>query len=154
MNLYEFITTADQITFYADNDKVALVVSLLIGNGAAFCKRCDDENIKIPSNTVFNTNSAKEIDDFLGQPLAEFIRDENNEILMSNALNSFAYVSPDKRKSFDKELSKHTTPRQINDFKTKHEDKKRISLQRYVNIAWSYGRSLENKIKTQKLNEN
>jgi len=37
MNIYEFITPSDPITFKADDDKVAFTCALLLGNGKAGC---------------------------------------------------------------------------------------------------------------------
>jgi len=38
MNIYEFITPSDPITFKADDDKVAFVCAAILGKGQAGCE--------------------------------------------------------------------------------------------------------------------
>ena len=65
MNIYEFITPSDPITFKADDDKVAFTCALLLGNGKAGCEnKATGESL--PTMLMFAKDPDKDIQDFIG----------------------------------------------------------------------------------------
>lgn len=139
MNVYEFITPSDPITFKADDNKVAFTCALLLGNGKA---GCDNKTTgeSIPTMLMFSKEPEKEIENFIGGSLKEFI--EANKQKIKECFNSFAYGSVADRQTFDDACEAITEPEKLTAFKAKHEDKNRSSMSQWVKGAWSYAERL------------
>lgn len=137
MNIYEFITPSDPITFKSDNDKVAFACALLLGNGKAGCKnKTTGENL--PTMLMFSTNPDKNIQDFIGGDFKEFL--ETNKPQIAECFKSFTYGSVSDRQTFDDACEVITNPEKLKEFKAKHEDKNRSSLSQWVKAAWDYSK--------------
>lgn len=135
MNIYEFITPSDPITFKADDDKVAFACALLLGNGKA---GCDNKTTgeSIPTMLMFSKDPDKEIENFIGGDFKDFI--ETNKQKIKECFNSFAYGSVSDRQTFDDACEAITDTEKLKVFKAKHEDKNRSSMSQWVKGAWSY----------------
>lgn len=142
MNTYEFITPSDPITFLAENDKIAFVVAVILGNGKAGCERIDETGflISIPSLLFFSKDADKEIADYLGVDIDSFIDNERDNICKS--LDSFAYTTVATRKEFDDNVSTIETPIALAEFKHNHEDNERTSMSKWVSTAWKFAKLL------------
>lgn len=139
MNLYEFITPSDPITFKADNDKVAYLCALLLGNGGAGCKNIDTGE-SVPTMLMFCPEPAKEIEKYIGSTAADFISD--NKQNMIECFKSFSYGSVEDRITYDDACEAITDPVKLQEFKSKHEDKNRTSLSTWVKSAWNMAEDL------------
>jgi len=145
--IYEFITPSDAITFIADNDKIAFIVCLLIGEGKAGCHREDGESLN--TMTAFTPESGrKEIyEQYCGTEDVNACFEENiQEVALS--LLSFAYGNINDRKQYDDAILAITDPEKLKKFKEKHEDRQRTSLSRWVKYAWNTGNRLIKKHET------
>jgi len=138
MNIYEFITPSDPITFKADDDKVAFTCALILGNGKAGCKNLQT-NTSLPTILFLSKEPEKEIADFIGGGMGEFI--EANRPKISECLLSFAYGGQDERREFDAACESITDPKELKEFKAKNENT-RSSMSRWVNSAWEFGESI------------
>lgn len=139
--IYEFITPSDPITFSAENDKVACICAVLLGNGKAGCTREDGESI--PSMWLFHHDPIPEIEKYLETSMESFM--DNNKAAIINCFKSFAYGSIEDRKSYDDAIAAITDEIKLNDFKKKHEDRNRSSMSQWVKQAWAYGESMAEK---------
>ena len=136
MNIYEFITPSDPITFKADDDKVAFTCALLLGNGKAGCEnKATGESLL--TMLIFAKDPDKDIQDFIGGDFKEFL--EANKTMIAECFKSFAYGSVSDRRTFDDACDAITDPEKLKEFKAKHEDKNRSSMSRWVKGAWQYG---------------
>jgi hypothetical protein len=140
--IYEFITPSDPITFKADDDKIAIAVSLLLGNGKAGCRKEDGESL--PTMYLFHSDPLPEIEKSLGESLETFI--DSNKDAIATAFDSFAYGSIEDRKQYDDATEAITDPAKLEEFKSKHEDRHRSSMSQWVQMAWKYGKAMRAKI--------
>lgn len=146
MELYEFITPSDAITFYAPDNKVAFAVALMLGNGKAGLKRKgapSDENI--PSMLAFSKEPEKTMDEYVGGNFGEWMAKNRKEI--ANAMKSFAYTDFNNRFVYDKACDGIKDPVELDKFKHDHEDKKRTSMSKWVLSAWKIGDGIIAKLK-------
>jgi hypothetical protein len=136
--IYEFITPSDPITFLANNDKIAIAASIIMGEGKA---GCNDENGKsIPTMYLFHPDPLPEIEKDLELPFSDFIELNKKEI--SECLLSFSYTSIEDRKQYDDAIAAITDKKKLKVFKAKHEDRNRSSMSKWVQSAWDYGDAL------------
>lgn len=139
MNIYEFITPSDPITFKSDDDKVAFACSLLLGNGQAGCEN-KSTGESLPTMLMFVADPNKEIEKFIGEDFKSFIH--ANKPKIKACFDSFAYGSVSERKTYDDALEAITDPEKLKEFKAKHEDKNRTSMSKWVKGAWQYAERL------------
>lgn len=84
MNIYEFITPSDPITFKADDDKVAFTCALLLGNGKAGCENKATESL--PTMLMFAKDPDKDIQDFIGGDFKRFLKPINQRLQSASSL--------------------------------------------------------------------
>jgi hypothetical protein len=140
MNIYEFITPSDPITFKTDCDKVAFACALILGDGKAGCNKLDDNgnsNVSIPTMIMFTSEPDKVIEDFLGMELQDFV--EQNKPKIKECFASFCYGKPSDRKKYDSAVESISDPVALEEFKKNHENQ-RTSMSAWVKQAWSYGK--------------
>jgi hypothetical protein len=133
MNIYEFITPSDPITFKADDDKIAFTCALLLGNGKACCEN-KHTGESLPTMLMFASDPDKDIEAFIGGDFKEFLT--CNKPKISECFNSFAYGSVSDRRTFDDACEAITDPEKLKEFRAKHEDKNRSSMSQWVKGAW------------------
>jgi len=136
--IYEFITPSDPITFIANDNKVACVCSVLLGNGKAGCTREDGE--KIPSMWLFHPDPVPEIEKYLECSLDDFIK--ANKAAISECFKSFSYGDFSDRKQYDAAIEAITDPDKLAKFRATHEDSNRSSMSKWVAYAWQMGEKL------------
>jgi len=136
MNIYEFITPSDHITFKADDDKVAFTCALLLGDGKAGCKN-ETTGERLPTMMIFAKDPDKDIQEFIGCDFKEFI--EANKPKIADCFKSFAYGYISDRKNFDDACDAITDPERLKEFKAKYDYKNRTSMSQWVKRAWQYG---------------
>jgi hypothetical protein len=137
--IYEFITPSDPITFIANDDKVACVCSVLLGEGKAGCNREDGENI--PSLWLFHPDPIPEIEKYLECSFGDFIKE--NKQAISECFKSFSYGHFNDRKQYDAAIEAITDPDKLAKFKNTHEDSNRSSMSKWVAYAWQMGKQME-----------
>jgi len=139
MNIYEFITPSDPITFKTDDDKIAFTCSLLLGQGKA---ACDNKTTgeSVPTMLMFSQDPEKDIQDFIGRDFKEFI--ELNKPKIADCFSSFAYGSVSDRQTFDDACDAISDPEKLKAFKEKHEDRNRSSMSQWVKAAWGHGEKM------------
>lgn len=143
MKIYEFVTSSDAITFKAENDMIAFLVCLFLGRGKAGCHREDGENINTMTAFVFSEDARKEIyKEYCGTDDLQSVFDENIS-KVANAFKSFSYGSISDRKQYDDAIEAITDQEKLKEFKEKHEDRNRTSMNQWVAVAWKYGEQLE-----------
>lgn len=155
MNTYQLLVPNENITFKTDDDKVAMATCLILAQGQAQAIRLDQASgieVRIPSLTIFNENASEDIEKFLGSPLSKYLPYHEKE--MAECLASFAYVSIDERKDFDQKVQSFQSVEAKNKFLSKHEEKKRGQYSRWVTLAWSYSRALQNKMFGESISKN
>jgi hypothetical protein len=137
MNIYEFITPSDPITFKAYNDKIAFVCALILGNGQAGCKKvpnANEEEVNLRTMLMFDPDPEKTILDFLGYDIPAFAN--RNKPKIKECFNSFCYGSVSDRRTYDSALEAITDLEKLKEFKDKHEDSNRTSMSSWVKVAW------------------
>ena len=136
MQTYELINPSDEVTFKAENDKLAYVVALLVGNGKTPCRKISEngDEIEIPSFLLFSENADKDINNYLECSLSNFI--ENNRPKLKKTLETFCYLSPKERKTYDDAINSITDINKLKEFKNQHEDQNRTSTSEFVKKAW------------------
>ena len=98
MNIYEFITPSDPITFKADDDKIACICSLVLGNGKDGCTNIETGE-SLPTMIVFMKDGLEKVTEFLGSDMDTFIAQNKEKI--SDCFKTFAYGSVAERKTYD-----------------------------------------------------
>lgn len=150
MFFYEFVTPSDSITFKADDDRVAFTCALLLGNGKAGCHRrgVDGNKVNLETMLMFCNDSQVDqiIEENLGMGLSKFL-DENGPVIAECFL-SFAYGNIEDRKTYDDALSAITDEKKRKEFKSKHEDRNRTSMSKWVQSAWNIGEKIKKKSQT------
>ena len=137
MNTYELINPSDEITFLAENDKIAYVCAIVISNGKFGCKNIDtDESLN--TFLFMDSDPEKTIVAFLEQDFHEFIKE--NESKISKAFSTFAYVSAGKRLRYDEKLSSFATTEEADLYKTSYEEENRSSMNKIVTRAWEFSK--------------
>ena len=141
--IYEFITPSDPITFKAENDKVAFTWALLLGNGKAGCRKYDKENnqVSLPTMLAFSQNLESEIKNFIGGDFKKFI--DNNKQQIKDCFLSFSYGDIEDRKTYDDACNAITEANKLKEFKAKHENRNRTSLNTWVKTAWNMAEKLK-----------
>lgn len=136
--IYKLITPSDPITFLADDPKIAIAASLLLGNGKAGCK--NEKGESLPTMYLFHPDPLPEIEKDLGCSLDSFL--ESNRHKLSECFLSFAYGDIEDRRQYDDAIQAITDPLELEKFKAKHEDRNRSSMSQWVKSAWSIGKKL------------
>lgn len=137
--IYEFVTPSDAITFRAENDKIAFVVCLFLGEGKAGCYREDGESINTMTAFIFNQEGRNEVyKQYCDTDNLQSVFDENIESI-ALALQSFSYGSISDRKQYEDALEAITDEEKLKEFKAKHEDRNRTSMSKWVSYAWKCG---------------
>lgn len=139
-NIYNFITPSDHVTFLAKNNNVAYVCAILVGGGKAGCENAETKE-NIPTFLLFDSDPSKTITEHLGCSLNSFI--EGNKLAIIECLHSFAYGKLEARKTFDDACDAISDPQRLQEFKSKHEDRNRSSLNQIVQVAWNYAKNLQ-----------
>lgn len=142
MNIYEFITPSDPITFKADDDKVAFTCAVILGNGKAGCRNLDT-NESLPTMLFLSKDPEKDMDEFVGGKMDNFIKSNKSQI--SECFKSFAYGNKSDRETFDAACEAITDMDKLKKFRATHEDKNRSSMSQWVKSAWSYGERMSTK---------
>lgn len=141
--IYELITPSDAITFIAYDDKIAYTCALTLGEGKAGCENKTKGN-NLQTLMLFNPEPLAEAKKYLGVELTDFIGD--NKEALAECFESFAYGSTSDRQTYEDALEAITDPEKLKEFKAKHEDKNRTSMNQWVKGAWNYGEALRKKI--------
>lgn len=139
--IYEFITPSDTITFVADDEKIAIAATIIIGKGKAGCT--DEQGKDLPTMYIFSKDPDKEIATELGMPLGDFFDTHREKIIA--CLESFSYTSITDRKIYDDAIQAITEPDKLKEFKAKHEDRNRSSMTKWVQHAWNVAESFKKK---------
>lgn len=144
LNLYEFVTPSDPITFKAKDDNVARAVTLMLGNGKAFCTNDQGETLN-GTCFLFQPAEAMEAETKVqfGMPLGDYLESEREAIRES--FESFAYGSLKSRRNYDDAISAITDPEKLKEFKDKHEDRNRSSMNAWVKHAWKLAAGMKAK---------
>jgi len=145
MNIYEFVTPSDPVTFKAEDDNVATAVGAIVGGGKAGTGRCDEngDDVQLPTLTFFSADTMEMLSDFIGCDFEEFVKKEWDKI--ATACESFAYGTVASRKEYDTALECITDPEKREEFKKFHEDKNRTSVSGWVCYAWQLAESIRKK---------
>lgn len=143
MNIYEFVTPSDAITFKTDDDKIAYACALILGKGKAGCHRRDENGNEVNLQTIliFCADPMPIIKEKLGMELDEFI--EKNESKISECFLSFSYGKISERRTYDDAMEAITDEEKRKEFKAKHEDRNRTSMNQWVKGAWNIGEKLK-----------
>lgn len=134
MRLYEMVTPSDSLTFYAEDEKIAIAVTLFIGGGKAGLLRENGEQVR-GTLLLFTTGlkAAATIDGLLGMPLGDFI--EANRLKIADAMDTFATMDRHQRTMID-EARNYMTPENFRKFRASVDDKARTSLSAWSEYAW------------------
>ncbi|MFD2961587.1 MULTISPECIES: hypothetical protein [Olivibacter] len=130
--IYRFINPSDLITFIAEENKIAYAATIIVSNGQAGCETESGDSLECLF--MFHPDPMPDIKKYLGEELDTYIQSNKRQI--ADALDSFAYMDVTNRKLYDRCLSAITDPIKLKEFKDKHEDDKRTSMNRYVARAW------------------
>ncbi len=143
MNLYELVNPSDMTTFKAKDDKVACYCAVILGDGKYGCEKYNDqEQNNIPSLLLFDPDPGAAIEKYLQCSVREFA--EKNRVEIVECFKSFAYGSLEDRKTYDDALKAITEINKLKEFKTKHEDRNRSSMNTIVATAWQYAEHYTN----------
>lgn len=140
--IYEFITPSDPITFIANDDKIAIAVTIVLSNGKAACRNEKGESLN--TMVAFSKDPLAEVEESLGEPFTQFVA--NNKEEMAKCFLSFAYGTIESRRSFDDAVSAITDENNLKEFKAKHEYRNRSSMSAWVKSAWNLGNSIISKL--------
>lgn len=140
--IYEFVTPSDAITFRAENDMIAFMVCLFLGEGKAGCHKENGESINTMTAFIFNEDARKEVyREYCGTDDLQSVFDENISKVV-NSLKSFSYGSISDRKQYDDAIEAITDPAKLKEFQNKHEDRNRTSTSKWVSYAWETAKAL------------
>ena len=126
MNLYEFITPSDPITFYAVDDSVAEAVTFLIGNGKAGLRSVDGREMP-PTILIFLGLKGEQKERFV-----RTTRNRREDILIST--KTFAVCEPEERDIYDEYTNNGKDEEKVK----KWADKKTSSLTDWCRYAWTF----------------
>lgn len=127
MNLYEFITISDAITFYAPDDDIAFAVSLYVGCGQAKCQRIENGE----------SHDVKDSELYLFGGLPEEVEKRFESIIHARpkeiveAAHTFACCKPGERAIFDEYTNNGTDKKKY----AKWDDAHRTSCSDYCRYA-------------------
>lgn len=139
--IYDFITPSDAITFVANDEKIAYMAAILLGNGKAGCH--DETGKNLATMFLFHSNPVPVIEKELGDTMENYI--DNHLQDLGECLLSFAYVRFEDREKYDRKITSFTDPDKLKEFKYKHEDKNRTSMSQWVKSAWNIGNGMLSK---------
>lgn len=150
MKIYNFITFSDDITFKADDDKIAFVCAVTLGNGKAACERLSEADekpnmVNIPSMLMFESEPVAKMTEFVGGDFKDFV--DNNREKIAECFKSFAYSTINDRCLYDEACAAITDPEKLATYKELHADKQRTSMSQWVTYAWKLGDRMLNKLK-------
>lgn len=148
--IYEVINPSDNVTFLADDDKVAYFCVVYLSEGAFGCYKKLDNGDTVNLNTMlmFHKNPIAEMQEFLGCPVEDFI--EQNKEKIAECYESFSYATYESRKLYDQTVAAITDPQKLKDFKMAHEDNCRSSCSRIVMKAWNLAEGIKKRLPEQK----
>jgi hypothetical protein len=142
MTIYEVVNSSDIVTFLADDDRVALMANILVGEGLYGLKKgTEDEPPEAFEILRFRRDALDVIERYLGVPLVVFMPHYETEVI--NALKSFAYFSREQRRMYDDAIECITDQKLREDFRRKQEDLNRTSTNKIVQKAWMLADMLE-----------
>ena len=144
--IYEFITPSDSIVFRAENEKIAWLVSCIVGGGKAWYGKCDGEKGQYDSLLMFSPEGTFGIMSLkiLGCDAEKFIKDNNAHVVA--ALRSFMYGNAGDMKQFEIALSCITDVAKRKEFLEAHDDIHRTSISTWVKYAWSLADGIEKEL--------
>jgi len=125
MQLYEFITPSDPITFYAPDDEVATAVAVFVGRGQAGCVNVQTEK---HLDTVMIFLAPAEADK-RAHVAVDIVKTRTQECL--SAAKTFAVCGPSGREIYDDYTENGTNAEKV----AKWDDKKRSSLNDWCGYA-------------------
>jgi|GEM_PF-5609913 len=142
--VYKFTTPSDPITFLAEDDKVAFLVTVIVGNGKTLYEPEDGHNV--PSSFLIFAGDQTEamIEGALANSMDHFIHARRSDIIA--ALESFAYGEFADRKVYDQTFALlKDDPNKLDKFRAIHDDAKRSSLSEWCKYAWNLAKQLKSK---------
>lgn len=143
MNVYEFVTPSDPITFLAENDKIAFLVAIFLGEGKAGCGRYDEkgEHIRLNAMLMFSSDPEKIIAQELGMDPKKFF--DQNKQKIKYSLESFAYGNVEDRGKYDDQLNSITDEAERNKFRKIHVEANCTSMSEWVEYAWRLAKGIK-----------
>lgn len=139
MFVYEFLVPSDTITFKAENDKIAYMCAVLLGEGKAQCIKHDaGQETSLGTLFLFECGVDEKIVEYIGGDVNDFISANKDKI--KEGLSSFMYVSPEEREDYDNELEAIEGDEAKEAFKKSKENELRTSLSLWVLKAWHYAK--------------
>lgn len=135
--LWEVINPSDAVTFRADDPKIAVGVTLLVGEGSYGLE--DETGKDYPHHVPLRDEGA---DGEATQPyfpsldaMFKYLKDHPTETI--DALESFAVVGKDERIDYEKALDAITDPAKLKKYKADFDDRHRTSLNNICGYAHS-----------------
>ncbi len=84
MNYYAYILPSCSISFRAITDQVAYVAVVVLSTGKAACDKCSPYGSVtgvLPTMLTFHPNTNKAIEEYLGVPIRDFVKDNTKNLL-------------------------------------------------------------------------
>ena len=125
MDLYEFVNRSDMITFYAEDDEIAQVAAIYIGNGKAGLGILNNEREMPP--TIFFTALTEDVKKTIKRVMAA-----RREVFLK-ACHSFACCGFAEREIYDEYTKNGTDAARV----LKWDDKNRTSMSDFCKYARS-----------------
>lgn len=116
MELYEFITPSDPITFYASDNDIAEAIGLVIGGGKAAIAYTDKKRDKEPIPNTMTVFSGW--DNGQQARVNKTMEDRTEEVLAAG--KTFAVCKPGLRYEYDKMTDNATNEKEIAEWDDRH----------------------------------
>lgn len=144
MTLYQLINPSDCVTFYAADQRVAIMAELLVTRGKGAVQPAHEGGESV--GFFFMLPDMEEaIQKAIGQGMSAFLDDHAEEVI--EALKSFSVASPAERDIYDDAVRAITDPEQLAAFKERHDDRQRTSINQICQAAWQMAAILQKQIK-------
>lgn len=108
--IYGFITPSQELTFKADDDKVAFMCAYIVGEGNTSCIRIDEkgEKVEIPTLLYLNKDHEAFATEYLGEHPSEFTI--KNWDKMIECFDSFVGCNLTSREEYDRRVDEIENP--------------------------------------------
>ncbi len=140
LKIYKMITPSDPLTFLADDDKIAIAATIILGRGMAGLEEGERD---LSGKTLFLFATKEYFDEqtkaTLGSDLAEFFK--ANRVKLADAFDSFATMTVKERRLLE-EAKAHMSAEEFAKFRAKIDDEYRSSLNRWSEYAWDLAKTM------------
>jgi hypothetical protein len=135
MNTYEIINPSDKATFYAENDKIAITVAIIVGGGFYGVQDVNEPDREIGGLYGFMKDGKTYLDEDLGTEFNDFMF--SHKAMIIRALRTIMLMGAGERRTYDEAIKRMSACDAL-DYAMTIKEVHRSSMNDLAGKAWKY----------------